>query len=410
MSEPICFLNINQLMTMKPAAEKGGVRPTVADMGIVDDGALVIEDGKILYAGVRSELPQKFQSLKTQSLQGYNVFPGLIDCHTHLIFAGDRTGEFEKRNSGVSYQDIAKAGGGILSTVKATRKASFLDLKAAAQKHADHFLQQGVTTLEIKSGYGLDYETEKKMLEGAQGIKGPDVVSTFLGGHSLPPEFDDYQSYCDELKNVTKKLHQQSLCQRVDMFVEDGYFTAEQAFDYFSYAKSLGLDITVHVDQFNSIGGLDVALKLGAASVDHIVATSEDDINRLAQSSTVGVLLPVADFYLKISYPKARRLIDGGGSFAIGSDFNPGSSPSRNINFLGLLCRLKMQMTLPEVFCGLTVGGARALRVLDQVGSLELGKRANFFVSSTRWDEFFYGAETQFAKAVWVNGENQIPF
>jgi len=380
MSEPICFLNINQLMTMKPAAEKGGVRPTVADMGIVDDGALVIEDGKILYAGVRSELPQKFQSLKTQSLQGYNVFPGLIDCHTHLIFAGDRTGEFEKRNSGVSYQDIAKAGGGILSTVKATRKASFLDLKAAAQKHADHFLQQGVTTLEIKSGYGLDYETEKKMLEGAQGIKGPDVVSTFLGGHSLPPEFDDYQSYCDELKNVTKKLHQQSLCQRVDMFVEDGYFTAEQAFDYFSYAKSLGLDI------------------------------SEDDINRLAQSSTVGVLLPVADFYLKISYPKARRLIDGGGSFAIGSDFNPGSSPSRNINFLGLLCRLKMQMTLPEVFCGLTVGGARALRVLDQVGSLELGKRANFFVSSTRWDEFFYGAETQFAKAVWVNGENQIPF
>lgn len=375
------------------------------DLGLVTEASLIFDKGRILYAGPTKGLPSEYAGVPRRSLQGASVFPGFVDCHTHLVFAGSRVSEFEQRNQGVSYEEISRAGGGILSTVNATREATFDHLVAMSQSRLDAFLRQGVTTVEVKSGYGLNKETEIKMLEVARALKGPMVVPTFLGAHALPPEHSSTVSYLSELKGVLDTIKDRGLCQRLDIFVEKGYFSAEQAGEYLSYGKSLGMDVTLHGDQFYSIGGLELAVKLGAKSVDHIVSSSSESLRSLAKSATVGVFLPAADFYLDMDYPKSREFIDFGGHFAIASDYNPGSSPNQNINFVGLLCRLKMKMTLPEVFSGWTVGGAQALGLLHEMGSLEVGKKANFFVSSTRWDEFFYDGQTQWAKGVWVDGQ-----
>jgi len=316
--------------------------------------------------------------------------PGFVESHTHLVFSGDRSHEFELRNQGVSYQEIAKKGGGIKSTMKSVRKSSPIELLKLAQKRVDSFTKQGVTTLEIKSGYALDKKNEVKMLKVIQSLVGPKIISTYLGAHAVPPEFDSSKKYLDFIKKeMLPLIKKQSLANRVDMFIEKGYFSKMEAKSYYELAEELGFQLAAHTEQLSRSGGYEVLLG-GAHSVDHMIELSKTDILKVAKSNLTSVLLPGADYYLKTPYPKARDLIDAGARVALATDFNPGSCPTQDISFIGNLARLEMKMKLHEVIAAYTIGGAHALGLQNEVGSLEAGKKADFVTFHDSWKSLFY--------------------
>lgn len=403
MAKPIVYSNIGELMTLKGAARKKGRKVLAQDLNILRQAAMVVESGKIQWIGKQKDLPTSFKKNQKIDCKGQNIFPGFVDCHTHMIFAGDRKNEFELRNCGMSYQEIAKRGGGILSTMKATRKASLDELIQLGQERVENHLAQGVTSIEVKSGYGLNRKSEMKMLRAAKSLKKANVVTTFLGAHAIPKGSTE-KSYLDSLKKDLLEVKKNSLSQRVDIFIEKHYFTTGLGKEYLMFAQELGFDITIHADQLSRTGASSLAVDVGALSADHAICLTVKDRQKIAASETVAVLLPCADFYLQCDYPKARDLIDQGACVAIATDFNPGSSPTQNISLLGVLSRLEMKMTLPEVFVALTYGGAKALKLDKECGSLEIGKRADFFVSNRSWKDFFYDMSPVSVVATFVNG------
>lgn len=390
MSKAKLFTDIGELMTMKGALKKEARNIQDRDLSIVRNAVMVVEKGKILWVGTKAKLPRTYSKLKKVSCQGMNVFPGFVDCHTHLVFAGDRRHEFELRNQGVSYQEIARQGGGILSTVKATRRASLRELHQIAQERVNHFVSQGVTTVEVKSGYGLSAKDEIKMLRAAKTLGKARVVTTFLGAHAIPKEFSSEKDYLAAMLKVLEKVKKEKLSRRVDIFIEKGYFSASSARTYLKKAQELGFDITIHADQLSNSQATALAVELGALSADHVICLKAQEKKKIAQSETTAVLLPCADFYLQCDYPDARNLLDYGGRCALATDFNPGSSPTQSFSFLGLLARLNMKMTLSEVFVGMTLSGAYALGLEKSVGALLPGYSADFFVSPWSWKSFFY--------------------
>lgn len=356
--------------------------------------SLVVDStGIIQWIGPHKELPKKLKITKKISLKGKNVFPSFIECHTHSVFAGDRAAEFEQRLQGVSYLDIAKSGGGILSTVENTRKISAVELQKKSQERINQFLAQGVSTIEIKSGYALDLKNELKMLSVAQKLKGPRIITTFLGAHALPKEFSSYEKYLDYLAcEVLPVVQKKKLSQRVDIFIERNFFDAESGKKFLKKAQDLGFHIVIHANQLSLSGGAELALDLGSQSADHVIHLSDDTIRRWKNHKTVAVLLPLADLYMKCDYPPARKLIDHGVSVALATDFNPGSSPSQDLMLTGLLARLKMHMSLPEVFQAYTLNAAKALGIDAEEGSLAVGKCANFICTDQPLTAFFYSA------------------
>ncbi len=402
------FRNAGELMTLSGVLQKQGRKPLKEDLGVVKKKAFAVEDGKISWIGNNDKIPKAYKALKEVDLKKKNVFPGFIDCHTHFVFAGDRKHEFELRNQGTSYQEIANKGGGILFTVESTRKASEKKLTELAQQRVKEHLKQGVTTVEIKSGYGLNLKTEKKMLKAARALKGIQVVTTYLGAHAIPKEMNE-ESYLETLKEDLKIIKKNKLADRVDIFVEKNYFSKEKAKDYLNTAIEMGFKVTIHADQLNLTGGSDLAVELKAQSADHVICLDKKGKKTLAQSQTVAVLLPAADFYLQCDYPDARALIDQGGRVALATDHNPGSSPTQNISFVGLLARLKMKMSLPEVFAALTYNGACALGLENQRGSLTLGKQADFFITEKPWQNFFYSMENHQAEKTYIKGKAVKP-
>jgi imidazolonepropionase len=349
--------------------------------------------GRILFVGAWTDCPTQFKKWRQTRLQGRRVFPAFIECHTHSVFAGERASEFEERLSGISYAEIAARGGGILSTVKNTRRASEGELLRRTQSRVDEFFRQGVATLEIKSGYALDLKNELKLLKVIKKLKGPSIVPTFLGAHALPPEFSSYELYVDYLlTEILPRLRKQKLAQRVDIFIEHGFFDRHLGERYLRQAQTLGFDVVVHANQLAPSGGVDVGVRLGALSVDHVIHVGKSQIEALARSNTVAVLLPLADLYLKCAYPPARKLIDAGVRVALATDFNPGSSPSQDVMLTGLLARLEMGMTLPEVFRAYTTHAAMALNRHRDEGTIEVGKLANFICTDEPLSAFFYSA------------------
>jgi imidazolonepropionase len=403
MARTIIFKNISQLMTLRGAVKKSARNIQHKDLGLIKNGAMVVDNGIVSWVGRESSLPQKWPDAKIVDLAGENVFPGFVDCHTHLLFAGDRVDEFESRNRGVSYQEIAEAGGGILATMRATRKASEKDLLQLGQKRVDKFLAQGVTTIEVKSGYGLNQKSELKILKAARQLKKARIVPTFLGAHAIPKEFKNEEAYLLSLEKYLGQVREH--CQRIDIFIEKGYFSKKRAREYLQSAKELGFAITIHADQLNAVGATELAIQLQALSADHAIKLSPTVIKKLALSETTAVLLPSADFYIHVDYPKARSLLDGGARCALATDFNPGSSPTQNIGLVGLLARLHMKMTLPEVFVAMTLSGAYALGLENEVGALMPGYKADFFISPLQWREFFYDSLPAPVSAVWVDGK-----
>lgn len=412
------FTNIGCLLTLEGAAKKQGRRITESDLSEIHDAVLVCREGRVLWSGPKSSyrpnevLKDCDEGCKVEiiSLAGLTVLPGFVEPHTHGVFAGNRAQEFEWRMAGQTYQEISVKGGGILSTVSATRQASFDELQSLAQRRVAHFLEQGVSTLEVKSGYGLDLETEVKCLKVIRSLVGPRIVATYLGAHSRSPDHPDLQSYMEfMLSQVLPKIVSEHLADRVDIYVEKEFYDLNLARQYLDKARELNLPITAHVEQLSDSGGTRLVLEYGPQSVDHVVYLSEADIKRVAQSSSTAVLLPASDFYLKMCYPSARSLIDQGARVALSTDFNPGTSPTQDLSLIGVLARLEMKMSLAEVLSAFTLGGAHALGLADLAGSLTVGKQCDFAVLNGSWRELFYSvghhpvvATYRSGNAIWV--------
>ncbi len=355
--------------------------------------AFIVSDGIIDWIGQKNKIPKKYLVRNETDLKNKIVFPSFIECHTHTVFAGDRADEFEQRNNGISYLEISKRGGGILSTVQKTRAISKHNLKKISQVRVNEFLRQGVSTLEIKSGYGLDLKTEIKMLEVARAMTGPQIITTYLGAHAKPAEFKTFSDYLNDISdNVLPILKNKKLTNRVDIFIEKNFFETTDAQEFLKKAQLLKFDLTIHANQLSESGAADLAIELAAKSADHVIHLSQKTIHRFGKSKTVAVLLPTADLYMKCPYPQARQLIDTGATVALATDFNPGSCPSQDLMLVGLLARLEMKMTLPEVFMAYTKNAAKALGVESQQGDFVVGKLANFICTHAQLTDFFYSA------------------
>ena len=358
-----------------------------AAFGIVEQAALGWKDGKITFAAAQSALPGNADALAThvESMSGMWITPGLIDCHTHLVFAGNRAGEFDQRLNGASYADIAKAGGGIVSTVTKTRAVSEDDLLAQSLPRARALLADGVTTLEIKSGYGLDLDNEIKMLRVARRIGdalGITVRTTFLGAHAVPEEFAGRQSdYVDEVCiRMLPAVARAGLADAVDAFCENIAFTLSETRRVFETSRACGLPVKLHADQLSDCGGAALAAEFGALCADHLEYTSEAGVRALAAAGSVAVMLPGAFYTLRESkLPPIQELREHKVPLAVASDLNPGTSPLLSLRHaLNMACTL-FRMTPEEALRGATVNAARALG-LDDRGTLEAGRRADFVV------------------------------
>ncbi len=391
----ILIRDAKQILTLQKAALKQGRKIQEGDLCAVDGHALIVDKCKIKWIGPQSKIPKAlFKKIKKEiSAKNKIVMPSFTECHTHTVFAGNRSLEFELRNTGVSYQEIAARGGGILSSRKSMAGVSADQLVKVTQKRVDRFVQQGVSTLEIKSGYGLDLANEIKSLDVIKKLKGVNLVKTFLGAHAIPNEFGTAQEYLDFLSEfVFPEIKKRKLADRVDIFVEKGFFSSEQARSYLQMAQKLGFEIVIHADQLSLSGGSSLAVELGALSADHVIQIQDSEIKKLAGSEVTSVLLPLADLYMKCAYPPARKLIEAGARVALATDFNPGTCPSQDIQMVGLLARLEMKMTLPEVIVAYTLGASYALKRDKNEGSLEIGKAANLVFIEESHQSLFYSS------------------
>jgi len=370
--------NISQLAVCPP----GRVQQ---DAGLISNAALVWQDEQILWVGPHHEMPSRFSSEPVTDCGGRLLIPGLVDCHTHLCFGGWRGDEFELRLKGASYQEIAARGGGIASTVSATRGASLGGLVRKTRQHLDRMLRLGVTTVECKSGYGLDLENELKQLEVYRrvGCSHPlTLVPTFLGAHIVPREFqNDRGAYIQLLCNkLLPEISRRKLARFCDIFMETGAFTPAEARQVLTVAKQQGLGIKIHADQLSNGGGAELAAELGATSAEHLEYISADGIRALAAASVVAVSLPLASLYLRERYMPARQLLQAGVAVAVATDFNPGSAPSYHLPLALTLACLNQGMSPQEALMGATTMAARALGLQQSTGSLQPGYQADFAV------------------------------
>ncbi|KAB2909511.1 MAG: imidazolonepropionase [Ignavibacteriales bacterium] len=342
---------------------------------------------------------------------GKLLLPGFVECHTHSLFTGDRSTEYIMKLEGRSYEEISAAGGGIVSTVKALRNTNEDTLLKLLLTRVDYFILQGVTTLEIKSGYGLDYESELKMLRVINRVKQlrqTNIVPCFLGAHTVPPEFkQNREGYLELLtEKLLPKVAEQKLAGRCDAFCESTAFSAEEVSLVFSRAKELGFNLTLHTEQFNNIGGLELALKMGVLSVDHLEVLKDEQISSVVNSDSVAVLLPGVSFTLNYQYAPARKLIDAGATVALSTDYNPGTSNINSIFLIMALAARQMKMKSSEILSAYTINAAAALGVSDEVGSLEIGKRADLTILNLQHeDQIVYNTAQNFNEITMVNGE-----
>jgi len=356
-------------------------------LGVVERGAVAAKDGRIAFAGPAADLPTGWDARHRVALDGRWVMPGLVDCHTHLVYAGERAHEFELRLAGASYEDIARAGGGIVSTVKATRAASEDDLVRASLPRLDRLLAEGVTTIEIKSGYGLDSKTEMRMLRAARRLaqeREVNVVTSFLGAHALPPEANgDKEQYIDEVCSMIPAIARERLADGVDAFCENIAFSPQQTARVFAAAQEAGLPVKLHADQLSNLHGAKLAAEHGALSADHLEYTDKDGVAAMTRSGTVAVLLPGAFYVLREKQvPPVDELRGQRVPMAIATDCNPGTSPITSLLVVINMAATLFRLTVDEAVAGVTREAARALGRLGEIGTLERGKWCDLAI----WD------------------------
>jgi imidazolonepropionase len=377
----------SQLLTLPGGPQRG---EALGNLGIVEDGAVAVQEGKIVATGKTADLRKQFEAAQTIDASGKVVMPGFVDPHTHAVWAGDRADEFEMRLAGKSYLEIMNAGGGIMATVRKTRAASLEQLMAETRPRLQRMLAHGSTTIEVKTGYGLETAAELRLWEaiGRLHEEGPwELVPTFLGAHAVPAEFkgreDDYvdlvvNEMLPAIRNSQFAIHNS---QFADVFCEDGAFTVEQSRRILERAKALGFKLKIHADEFVGLGGTALGVELGAASADHLVFTPEADIAALGKSDTVAVGLPCTPFGLgQKEYTPAKEFLKAGGILAIATDCNPGTGWCESMQFvIALACRT-MKLTPAQAIAAATINAAYAVGLADRVGSLEAGKQADILI------------------------------
>jgi imidazolonepropionase len=364
--------DLAQLVT--PAGTGAPLRGAdLARVDVVEHAFLLCEGGLIVRTGPMRDLGRLDGDAVEVDGRGLCAVPGLVDCHTHACFAGDRVDEFALRASGASYEELHARGGGIMSTVRATRAASEDELLDAVTRHRAWMRRAGTTTFEGKSGYGLDLETE---LASLRAIRGAGGVPTWLGAHAVPPEFDDADAYLDfALSDVLPRAAE--LAEAADVFVERGAFDAAQARRYLEACRAAGLALHLHGDQFTEQGAVELAIELGARSIDHLEATGAEGVRALAASDVVGVLLPASALFLGRPMPPARALVDGGGAVALATDFNPGSAFCESLPLVCSLAATQLKLSPAEALSACTVNAAHVLGRAARIGRLQPGYRAD---------------------------------
>jgi len=387
------FHNISQLITLEGGPQRG---LELGRLGMIERGGIVCEGETVLAVGRDDEMLERYPDADRIDLEGRTVVPGFVDPHTHLIWAGDRASEFEMRLQGKTYMEIMAAGGGILATLTATRMASLEQLVEEARRRADAAFGLGTTTIEAKTGYGLDIETELRQLEAIlelDRIAPIDIVPTYMGAHAVPPEFEDntagYTRFlCEEALPATKQWWLERASGRalpfVDVFCEAGVFEIDETREILSVAKTLGFPIKLHADEFENLGGASLAAELGAVSADHLVKTSLEDIRRLAASGTVAVSLPGTPFGLaQQEYTPAKEILSANGYLALATDLNPGTTWNESMQFIQALACRYLKLTPAQALAASTINAAKAVALEHKVGSIEAGKQADFLVLTT---------------------------
>jgi len=408
----VAVVGCSQLVTLA-----GPARPRIGsemrDLGLIADGAMLISDGRIQSVGTRSEIESTMgRDCMVVDAGTRVVMPGFVDAHTHPVFAGNRANEFEQRSSGVTYAEIAAAGGGIRSTVRQTRAASETDLLGAAQKYVAWFLENGTTTIEAKSGYGLRPEDEYKLLRVIGAMQPIRTVPTFLGAHEIPDEFRKHPGkYVDlVVEEMLPHVASAKLAEYCDIFCEPGIFGIEDSRRILTAARALGLGLRLHADQLSRSGAAVLAAELGAATADHLEHTDALGITALKAAGVQPVLLPGSVYALgSTRYPDARAMLDAGLGVVLATDFNPGSSPTPSMPMILSLASTQMKMTPAEAVTASTINAAYSLNRGGEVGSLEVGKRADFVIHDCRdYREIGYFFGVRHPRAVYINGESVI--
>ncbi len=410
--------NIASLVTMNANGKPFKAGKEMQDIGEIKN-AVIIFNTDIIWIGSESDLDNYLTQSKiieyvVISANNKCIIPGFVDSHTHIIFAGNRSNEFARRLRGATYSQIAEEGGGIQTTVNATRNASLAELIEKGKNLALSAMKYGTTSIEIKSGYSLNIEGEIKQLEAInelQKILPISVSSTFMGAHDFPKEYkNNKEKYldiiCEEMLPLVKERNLAEFC---DVFVDEGYFTIADGEKIFKKANELGFKLKLHADELVNKEAASLAARWNAVSADHLLFISDNGINNMINSGTVFTLLPGTAYFIRMPYAPARKIIDSGGILALASDCNPGSSFTENIQMILSLAVINMNMTAEEALAAATLNGAYALRKSNEFGSLELGKKANFLIlDSPEYSDIFYHFGINHISETWVNGEKHI--
>ena len=404
------FKNIKQLVQVREETLKPLKGREMKELPVIDNAWLLVEDGKIADFGKMQDLPT-FEGVSEIDASGKFLLPGWIDSHTHLVYAGNREQEFVDRINGLTYEEIAEKGGGIVNSAKKLQETSEDDLYLQSAKRLEEVMKMGTTAIEIKSGYGLTTEAELKMLRVIRKLKNNyklPVKATFLGAHAIPPEFkNDKEGYLNLLINeMMPKIAEEELAEYVDIFCEKGYFSVEDTHRVLEAGRRHGLTPKIHVNQFNSIGGIKIAVEHNALSVDHLEVMEPEDLEVLKNSDTMPVALPSCSLFLEIPYTPAREILNAGLPLALATDYNPGSTPNGNMNLVISLACIKMKMNPEEAINAATINAAYAMNILDTHGSITKGKAANLILTdeipSYGFMPYSFGANH--IHSVYING------
>lgn len=412
--DKIIIFNASQIAT--PTGSKAKYGKEMNDISIIKNGSIVIENGLIRDVGSTTNIMKKYNLNKYNIIDAKDkaIIPGFVDAHTHFVFGGYREDEFFQRINGTSYMEIMNNDGGIESTVKKTRNMTFKELYEIGLDRLNSMLGFGITTVEGKSGYGLDFQTETKQLKVMKKLDEShpvDVVSTFLGAHAIPQEYkgknDEYIDFM--IEKLYPYIVRNKLAEFCDVFCEDGVFSIEESRKLLLEAKKLGFKLKVHADEISSFGGAELASSIGAISADHLLNVSDEGISEMAKNKVVSVLLPATAFTLDKPFANARKMIDSGCAVALGSDYNPGSCFSNSIPLIISLACIKMRMTPEEILTALTINGAAALDREASIGSIEIGKKADLLMLKyPSYKYLMYNTGINIVDTVVKNGEVKL--
>ncbi|MHA1856397.1 MAG: imidazolonepropionase [Promethearchaeota archaeon] len=408
-----------EIVTMNNLPDRGPIKDD--QLEIIKDGGILIEDEIIAAVYNKEQFQEERKHYKKKSgdkihfkVKGDSVLvPGFIDSHTHMIYAGSRAKDYARRIAGESYLDIAKSGGGILSTVKYTREASFKQLKQLLFERGLIHIKCGITTTEVKSGYGLDLENELKLLRVIKNLKEsrsliPELIPTCLSAHVKPAEFESHEEYLDYIvKEILPKIKNEKLSDRVDIFIDEGAFTPEMALKFLEKAKEMGFKITVHADQFNT-GGTEIAAKIGAISADHLEASGETEFSYLKEGNVIATVLPGASMGLGMHYAPARKILDAGLCLVIASDWNPGTAPMGDLLIQAAVLGANQKLSIAETLSAITNRAAMALEIYDR-GIIKKGNLADMIAfPCSNYEEIFYNQGVLRPHLIWRKGTRII--